>query len=283
MRFVVAPGDSYEQYKATFRDARAPVAAFGDSHVADGLESNEDFVNLGAAGDTLFLMLAKARSYVASGRGKKIVLQYSPEQFAIYRAANQQTDVAEELLEGNERLLEFMRPHFRGYLLAYWSAALRDPARIFAAPAKAPSRAEPEAQLPSGLNALPPAEQRKAAEIRVQLHAPLPQGRTVEALLEKFSEVLREFRRQGIDTCIVEYPLSGPYRESAARVPMFDAMAKRFARLADAEKVRFVDLATAMPDSAFADPDHLASHARAKMTELVFDGCFGANRGAATR
>lgn len=285
VRFVVAPGDGYERYKAEFSSAQAPIAAFGDSHVADGLESSKEFVNLGTASETLFLMLAKARSYAASGRGKKIVLQYAPEQFAIYRIANQQADIAEELLAGNMRWLEFMRPHFRGYLLAYWNAALRDPARIFAAFANsAPStESEPQPADSSGLTALSPAEQRKAAQIRVQLHAPLPQGRIVEALVEKFAEVLREFRQKGIETCIVEYPLSSPYRESAAQAPTFEAMSKRFVRLAGAENVRFVDLAAAMPDSAFGNPDHIAAHARRTVTGLVLDGCFGADRSAAPR
>ena len=285
VRFIVAPTDDYERYKTEFHTARAPIAAFGDSHVANAVESTQELVNLGYAGDTLFLMLAKARSYVASGRGKKVILQYSPEQFAIYRAANQQADVAKDLLDGNERWLEFMRPHFRSYLLAYWGAALRDPARILAASGAPPSRAEAKLRPaePSGLAAMSPAVQRKEAEIRVQLHAPLPQGRTVEALVDRFADALRAFRKLGIETCVVEYPLSSPYRKAAAQVATFATMQQRIQDLLESEKVRFVDLAADMPDSAFGDPDHIAGHARGTVTGLVLNGCFGVDRSVAVQ
>ena len=283
MRFVVAPADSYEHYKTDFRNARAPIATFGDSHVANAITSTVELVNLGYRGDTLHLMLVKASAYVSFGHANRVILQYAPELFSIYRAANRQAEVAEDLLSDNVAWFQFLRPHFRGYLLSYWNAVLQDPERITEAFSKASPPSDPEPQPLTGLTALSPAEQRRLAEIRVQLHAPLPQGSAIEALLETYSEALREFRRKGIDICIVEYPLSEPYRVAAAQAPTFSAMAKRFAGFAADERVRFVDLKAAMPNAAFADPDHLAAHARIPMTDLVLDRCFGAARSVKLR
>lgn len=290
VRFVVAPQDSYEHYKNNFYATQAPIAAFGDSHVADGPLSTEAFANLGTVGETLDLMLLKAQIYASSGRAKHIVLQYSPEQFAIYRVNKNQKDDAEELLNRERPLLMFMQPHYRQYLLSYWKSVLENPRRILLATASKTPEVE------SGNNEktaaasdtqvfanLPQAEQRKAAEIRVQLQAPLPQGAMVERLIGKFSRSLRELRARGIGVCIVEYPLSGAYREAAARVPSFAAMHSRAKQLFDAENIRFVDLTAAIPDRDFADPDHIVTRARAHETALVLNGCFGDSAGSSVR
>src|SRR5262249_14944785 len=133
VRFVVAPVDDYANYKAFFQSARAPVVAFGDSHVANAIESGPAVANLGYAGESLSLMLLNARTYMEKGRANRIVLQFSPQQFAVYRAAKDESAVAADLLERGEPWLQFMRPHFRGYLLGYWRAFLSDPSVAFAA------------------------------------------------------------------------------------------------------------------------------------------------------
>jgi len=278
VRFVVAPVDDYARYKAFFHSARAPVAMFGDSHVANAIENGPAVANLGYPGESLGLMLLKARTYVEEGRGKRIVLQFSPEQFAIYRAAKDQSSVADDLLQRNEPWLQFMRPHFRGYLLGYWRAFLRDPGVVFAA------RAEPAhgaAEEVKSFASWPKEAQRRDAELRVQLHAPLPQGGTVEALVAQIDAALREFKKRGVESCIVEYPLSSAYRAAAALAPTFAAMRARMKRLADSERVRYVDLTEAMPDTEFWDPDHVAAGSRGTATRLVIEGCFGAGEGGA--
>jgi hypothetical protein len=277
VRYVVAPADDYDRYKALFRTARAPVATFGDSHVANAVENGPEVVNLGYPGESLWLMLYKARAYVEEGRGRRIVLQFSPEQFAIYRAEKDQQAVADDLSGRNESWLKFMRPHYRGYLLGYWNALLRNPGVLLSA------RAEPAASASDKVRSFaswPKDEQRRDAEIRVQLHAPLPQGRTIEALVAQFDSALREFRQRGVDTCIVEYPLSSVYRTAADRVPTFADMRGRIRRLADKEHVRYVDLTDAMADTDFADPDHVAPGYRDTATRLVLDRCFPGAGGA---
>lgn len=285
VRYVVAPTDGYESYKAKIATAHAPIAAFGDSHVANGLVSNDRIVNLGFAGDTLPLMLVKAKVYVASNPAARIILQYSPQQFAIYRAGNMQADAANEILSVSRPWLMFMESHFRGYLLGYWSAALHDPDRVIAAftgpsLSSGPAADEPvEASKVGGLVSLSPAEQRRAAEIRVQLHAPLPPSRTVESLLAMFSDTVREFKKGGIDMCIVEYPLSNPYRKAMRGAVTFATMKDRMRRFMASEGLRLVDLTASLPDSAFADVDHVSARTKPALTKLVLASCFGSGQG----
>jgi hypothetical protein len=278
VRFVVAPHDDYEAYKTKFRTAEAPIAAFGDSHVANAIASSDAIVNLGFAGETMPLMLAKAHDYARSGRGRRIILQYSPVQFAIYRVNNRQTDIADELLGRSESWLMFMRPHYRGYLLASWTGAIQEPSRIFTIFAKAASKSESgvEPAKAGKFSDLPAAEQRRSAELRVQLQAPLPPGSVVSELLAQFKDDLQKFKAAGIDVCVSRFPLSSPYREAASRVPTFSILTGLVGQLTAQVGVKFIDLSAAMPDGAFGDPDHVGEHARAAATRLVVNGCFGA-------
>ena len=277
VRYVVAPRDSYDQYKAYFRTARASVAAFGDLHVADAIESSPAIANLGYPGDTLWLMLFKARTYVDEGRGRRIVLQYAPEQFALYRVEANQKPAAADLTRRDKPWLKFMEPHFRGYLLSYWRTVLKDPAVLLAARA---DTAHAGATKVKSFASWSKHEQRRSADLRVQLQAPLPQGRPIEAMVAQYRTALREFKRRGVDICMVEYPVTAVYRAAAAQAPTFAAMGAHIRRLAKAEDVRYVDLTAAMPDTEFANPDHIAPAFRNVATRLVLKRCFGVGEGS---
>ncbi len=274
VRVLVAPGDSFESYKATFRDTAASTVAFGDSHVKSAVASGPEILNLGYAGETLHLMVEKIRAYAARGHVKRVVVQYSPEQFAIYRADKMQTEMADELLERSRPWLYSMRPHFRRYLLEYWNAVLENPARLLgtrAAAAEAPEATAP----PLAFSAWPAAEQRREAELRVQLHAPLPQGRTVERLLAQLFTTVDDLTTRGIETCFAEYPLSSAYRVAAASAPTFKALHARVRELVDERRLRFVDLTDKVADSHFSNSDHTLDTARPLVTRLLIDACFG--------
>jgi hypothetical protein len=277
VRVLVAPTDGFEVYKREFWSARAPIAAFGDSHVANAIKTSATIANLGFPGDTLPLMLAKAEAYARSGRSRKIVLQVSPEQFAIYRADSRQDDLARELLGDSSSPLLFLRPHFRRYLLSYWNAVIHDPGIINRAlhperPVETPSEGSID---PPGFVALSSAEQRRSAEIRVQLHAPLPPSPAVDRLLGRMASTIDEFQRQGIEACLAEYPVSAAYRRAVEQAPTFAQLGSRIAALAKSRGIRLVDLTSAMPDDAFADADHLARRGRDEATRLLLSGCFG--------
>jgi hypothetical protein len=272
IRYAVAPTDAFEHYKAEFRTTRAPAAAFGDSHVAAAIESTPDIVNLGYPAETLPLMMSKVRAYVALGHAKRAIVQLSPQQFAIYRADNRQDELADELFGRSESWLKFIRPHFRHYLLEYWSSLIKDPGRLIGSKAKAHEVVRSE---PVRFSELPAHEQRNSAEIRVQLHMPLPSGRIVDQLTNLLFSTLDDIRSYGVDVCIVEYPVSSLYRNATERAPSFQALRTRVHRLARDHGIPFVDITDRISDTLFADPDHVAEAARGLVTRLVLAECFG--------
>jgi hypothetical protein len=267
VRNRVAPRDRFEQYRALFKSSNAPIATFGDSHVANAIKSGDDIVNLAYPAETLPLMLFKAQTYAQSRQPKAIILQFSPQQFALYRADNAQDGIREELSAGPNSWLQFTRPHFRRYLLGYWRASLNE----VLSPAKAASRGSTPA--PRLFPEWSDAEKRKSAEIRVQLHAPLAGGQSTDRLLHSFASTLKDLRARGIQTCIVRYPLSGAYRSAASAAPSFALLSDRIRALADENGVRFVDLSSAFPDAMFGDPDHIATSQQAIVTETVRNRC----------
>ena len=271
VRFVVAPRNGYELYKNEFRTTQATTAVFGDSHVADSIETSQQIVNLGYPSDTLPLMLAKAERYAASGHARRVVLQFSPEQFAVYRVNTRQDEVADDLFSRTTPLLQFMRPHFRRYLLEYWKTIINNPALLWMTE---PTTNEGPAAAPPTFADLPAAEQRRSAEIRVQLQTPLPAGPVVDRMVAQLGDSLDALQRRHLEVCLVEFPLTGAYRRAAATIPSFADLRVRTKKLATDKNVKFVDLTESLPDSLFGDSDHVAPAGRVTVTRLVLQGCF---------
>jgi hypothetical protein len=267
VRTRVAPRDGFEQYRALFQSAKAPIATFGDSHVANAVQSGGDVINLGYSAETLPLMLFKARTYAESRHPKAVILQFSPQQFALYRAENAQEGIREELSGASQPWLQFTRPQFRRYLLAYWDAWLHE----IASPPRAASAAP--AQPPRLFPEWSEGEKRKSAEIRVQLHAPLAGGQSTDRLLASLVSTLGELQSKGVQTCVVRYPLSEVYRKAASAAPSFARLSERIKDLADKNGSRFVDLSSAFPDALFGDPDHIAPSHQAIVTKTLLDRC----------
>ena len=272
VRHVGGGDDGFGGYKAKLREARAPVAAFGDSQVAEAIETGPAIVGLGYAGDTLPLTIEKVRAVVAGKRAERVVIQFSPQQFANYRIDDQQKELADELFGRSQPWLTFTRPQFRRYLLEYWRALLTDPMRFIA---RAAAQTEPAPAAPLIFSDMPADQQRRSAEIRVQLHMPLPLGADVDRLLARFTGVLDELARRRIPACVVEFPVSAAYRSAAARAPSFAALRAEIQRRVQARGVRFVDLGAQVPDQYFGDADHIGARGRALVTRLVLDECFG--------
>ncbi len=267
IRYVAAPADDFERYRLLFRSATAPIAVFGDSQVANAIVTSPDVVNLGYPAETLPLMLFKAEAFAGAKKPKGVILQLSPQQFAIYRAENAQDEFRQELLGGSEPLLQFTRPHFRRYLLAHWQA-------LFHRWTSSPAKGTAAPQEPRSFADWPAAEQRRNAEIRVQLHAPLPAGSATERLLRSLRDTLVDLRKRGIATCVVRYPLSEVYRKAASAVPSFAMLSSRVEDLTREQGATFVDLSDALPDRLLGDPDHVGPAGRATVTAMVIDRCF---------
>ena len=120
-------------------------------------------------------------------------------------------------------------------------------------------------------------EQRRIAEIRVQLHVPLTTGPAIDRYSSSLANLFDKLNRAGAETCFVEYPLSSVYRRAADTIEGFVFVRARLRKLAADKGVRGLNLTAAFPDTDFRDPDHVAHEARGRVTRVVIEECFGAD------
>jgi len=267
LRRHVLPFDSLVGYKKLFLNGVAPTVAFGDSHVASGLVNSADLDNLGQPSDNVQTTLAKADLRVKRGGVRMVILQADPQMFSAYREKAKQQDRLAYLMQENESMLVMLLPQYRQYLMQYWRAAVSDPIGVFRSPQQ--RLAEPE----GSANAKPPEEElRKQAVIRVQLHAPLSNLRRLSAA-NQYHDSIERFARQGLQICLVGFPVTSQYREAMESVASFIEARTFFAETAHDLGVPYLNYYDAMPDSDFGDSDHLTTHAAVYFSHRVLRDC----------
>ena len=267
LRRQVLPFDSLVGYKKLFLNGVAPAVAFGDSHVASGLVSSADIDNLGQPSDNVQTTSAKAELRVKRGGVRMVIFQADPQMFSAYREKAKQQDRLAYLMQENESMLVMLLPQYRQYLMEYWRAAVSDPIGAFGSPQQ--RLPEPE----GSSNAKPLEEElRKQAVIRVQLHAPLSNLRRLSAA-SHYHDAIERFVRQGLQVCLVGFPVTSQYREAAVSVASFIEARSFFAETAHDLGVPYFNYYDAMPDSDFGDSDHLSTNAAAHFTRQVLRDC----------
>lgn len=267
LRRHVLPLDSLVGYKKLFHNGVAPTVAFGDSHVASGLVSSADIDNLGQPSDNLQTTIAKAELRVKRGGVRMVIFQADPQMFSAYREKAKQQDRLAYLMQDKESMMVMLLPQYRQYLMQYWRAAVSDPIGVFRSPQQ--RLAEPK----SSSNAESLDEMKKQAVIRVQLHAPLANFRLLSAS-GHYRDAIESFVRQGLQVCLVGFPVTSLYRESATNVSSFNAARSFFAKTAHDISVPYLNYYDAMPDSNFGDSDHLSTDAAPHFTRRVLQDCF---------
>lgn len=266
LRRHVLPLDSLVGYKKLFLNGVAPTVAFGDSHVASGLVSSADIDNLGQPSDNLQTTFAKAELRVKRGGVRLIIFQADPQMFSAYREKAKQQDRLAYLMQDNESMMFILLPHYRQYLMQYWRAAASDPIGVFRLPQQ--RLAEPK----RSSNAESPGELKKQAVMRVQLHAPITNFRRLSTA-RQYREAIERFVKQGLQVCLVGFPVSSQYREAASTVPSFNAARSFFAETARDLSVPYLNYYAAIPDIDFVDSDHLSSDAAPHFTNQVLRDC----------
>lgn len=266
LRRHVLPFDSHVGYKRLFLHGVAPTVAFGDSHVASGLVSSTEIDNLGQPSDNVQTASTKAELRLKRGGVRMVILQADPQMFSAYREkANQQNRLV-YLLEENQSLLVMLLPQYRQYLMRYWLAAISDPVGVFRSPQQRPI------ELKKSSNLKPIEELQRQVAIRVQLHAPLPNFRSLPSA-SRYRDVIKRFAHQGLRVCLVAFPVSSQYRSAANTIPSFEMARSFFAETAHDLGAPYLDYYDAMPDSDFGDPDHLSTNAAAYFTRQVLRDC----------
>lgn len=271
LRRHILPFDEHADYKQRFLSSTADTAAFGDSHVANGLLSRQDFDNFGQAADNLQTVIAKVEHRLRRGGLTRIILQADPQVFAPYRLKAEQASRIAALLDPEDPPLVMLRPEYRQYLMGYWWTAFRDPRLLFRDPSRAVQAARP-------FDTWPKAEQAREAGLRVQLHTPVANPASTAAA-EDFRKLLTQLRKAGVQSCLVAFPVSSAYRVAVASNSTFIDASQFFLEIANTYGVRYLDLSRAFPDDKFGDPDHLLHEAAAEFRDKAIAACFDNARG----
>jgi hypothetical protein len=271
LRRHVLPFDTHADYKKRFLSSTADTAAFGDSHVANGLASGPGFDNFGQASDNLQTVIFKVGHRLQRGGLKRVILQADPQVFAPYRLKEEQVSRIAALTNPDDPPLAILRAEYRQYLMGYWWAALRDPRMIF----REPSRTD---QTTARFNARPKAEQASEASLRVQLHTPAANLASTTAAIN-FHKLLQQLRQAGAQVCLVAFPISSAYREAAAGSSAFANSASFFLESANNYGARYADLSRVFPDDRFSDPDHLQHESANEFRDKAIEACFGQEKG----
>lgn len=241
----------------------APWVAVGDSHAANGLDSNEWLDNLGQASDNLDSILGKLTIRTERPGLKGVILSADPQMFAFYRLTADQGGRLRELREEHLSPLLFLRPQHRQYLASTALAIASDPAVLWRLPG---TQALPKPPLPDS------SKWDKEAVLRAQLHTPIRNIDRSPAAL-RYREAVKEIKKQDIEVCLVAFPLSSAYRRATNGAPTFVEARAFYLRVAIDTGARFVDATSFYPDSLFGDPDHLSPEGATQLTARLLREC----------
>jgi len=267
IRWHVMPNDSYSGYKKQFRTSLAPIAAFGDSHVANALIGTADFDNFGEASDNLETILAKIEYRMRRGHLRQIIIQADPQLFAPYRLKADQSSRMKNLLSEDDPFLAVLRPEYRQYLTQYWWSTINNPAVFFKSEEAKPSGEE------ISFAQLSQEQQGREASIRVQLHAPAAYSVKSEQA-KVYQQIVKQLRTSGIEVCLVGFPVSSAYRKQVAVHATFAAVEAFFRESAESSGAIHRDYSSVMTDDRFGNVDHLSPRGAVEFTRLALTGCF---------
>lgn len=271
IRSVFAEGHPLEQRKADFHQARAPVAAFGDSRFASGISHIGGVANFADTGENLGSILAKAAAFSRQDQATAVILQIDPHQLAIYRLNSDQQSRLDYFLDPDSGPLFMLRPHFRQYLLRYWMAVIEDPSLLN--PDDRVSVTEPR-QEPS-FGEIDPAEQFRRARIRVNLQRPVEAFEETEAF-GQIGATIREMRARDVRVCLVSSPTASAYRRAAGAFPVIESFRAAISRLAAKTEVEYFDYSSSLEDRYFSNEDHLNESGAGVFTKMIENDCLGA-------
>lgn len=267
VRTALLPGEKSDAFVARLKASHAPFAAFGDSHVADGVDGSEKIDNFGVASDNLDTVAARI-AFRLSGTGLEgVVLQADPQVFSLSRIRADQRLRVEEMRSDAPPLLAIMRTEYRSYLVGYFWTVMRNPGLLLGWPADA---APPSERKAKGQGRVA----EDVAQIRAQLHAPLAQF-VDSRVAQDYRRLVADLKSRGIAVCLVSFPVSGAYRKAASGLPSFVAAYTWFEDEAKRQGIRYLNYSTLYDDSVFLDPDHLTSDEAPEFTRRVLTDCFG--------
>ncbi|WP_170310140.1 hypothetical protein [Thalassospira povalilytica] len=266
LRSQVSSDANSQEYRVRFLHGEAPWTAFGDSHVEGALLSGDWLDNLGQASDNLNTIIAKVSLRVERGGVQGVIIPADPQLFSFYRVSAEQEDRIKVLNKDYSESLMLFDPRYRPYLGRTLWSVLSNPSLLWS------SNSEPENTQVQSAEPTRPRDWLKSVTIRVQLHTPVANfSKTDDA--KAYRQLITGLRAQGIDVCMVRYPVSKDYLTVSRSIAAFSEVEKFFADVAASNEVLLVDVSSLLPGEIFIDPDHIPASQREYVTNVVKERC----------
>ncbi len=273
IREKVEPLDLFEQTIEVFYRTKTANAAFGDSITAAGfLPEKPDFANLASEGEPVGGTLVKVRGfYNQRGQGKVIlganhqIMRRNSEPFLDYELI---------FLRNERRPLRIMETRHRHYSLRYWHTLLFK------------DFASNRTTLPYGGQVFVDSDRnqafgRQSAAQRNEFGAAKALREMPRSLEEQtesrryFEEILAFVNAQGMEACVVSFPMSATFRQEADRHNAYGEIRRWYGDAAKAHGHRYLDFwALYDDDSLFLDPTHLNDAGGRAFTQVLLESCF---------
>lgn len=264
LRRQAPPNINEDSYRQLVLHGTAPWIAVGDSHTANGLMTNEWLDNLGQHSDNIDSMLSKLEIRARRPGLKGVILSADAQMFAFYRLTADQGARVRELLDEHPSKLLFLRPQNRQYLASTVLAIASNPSVLW--------RATDSNVQVENIPVPDTPKWEKDAILRAQLHTPVREAHTITAG-QRYRKTVVEIKKQGIEVCMVTYPLSSAYRRAAEKASTFAKARAFYAAVAAETDTRYVDASSIIPDRLFGDPDHLSPQGAAELTARLQHAC----------
>ncbi len=274
IRTQVEPNDSLKKNVALFFDTVSNNAAFGDSHVALGFNSDNRFINLGYPGESLRTTSQKVLAFYSKKQHGIAIIQVDPHVFSGRRVRG--TDLGKLYLASGEYKwywLRFFDDYYRPKLFKYWEKYIKNGRlrsdRIF---------------YMYGQEEFPTKEQKwhklsnksrtRMVQKRVKYNS--PQAHYFGEAFGLLNGVVERLRSNHIDVCFVTYPVSPEFLNiiDSRNNDYYSTIAK-FKKWADSQHVTYFNYFRMFDNhkNYFADADHLNMQGSSIFTKRVIKDC----------
>ena len=274
IRTRVEPNHNFYEYLRLFRDSKSVNAIFGDSHAAYGLTGNDGFVNLANAGDSMYGIYEKLRTYFAGRRPGKVILQAGLHHFSrgyhLWRPADAEfTHLLDTFDPLTPRILTGPSAQ---ELFGYWRVFLSGHEFVPRHPILSDG-SRPVARDGRYLAYTP--QHRRVGALRYARQVEPVVGVETSPVAGLYVRAVDYLLERGARVCLVTFPVTTDFKGAVRKLPRFARAREFFANLAKRKGIGYVDgWEVPLPDEMFDDYDHLSADGARRLTSIVVTRCF---------
>ena len=273
IRTKVLPADLLIRSFNIQRDADEPQIAVGDSITARGFHGRSDYFNLAFPGDNVTRMAIRSDAYLSKTPVNRVILQAT---YNILRRRPEETRDIDLLFQKDQLpLLLLSFRYFLQQLPSYWHVAwekgtFRSDKYLNAAGEMFSTDRSKDNQF-EGMS-----EQEVFARFdRTVTNLQRIDQSRLEQNKERYQALVEAYTAQGIEVCLVRYPLLEAFRTRVEPLELVKTSVSFFQALSKEPGVSYVDLSESITDpDHFMNEDHLAPEGALVFAEIAHEACF---------